>query len=115
MYGIHISWSLLHLVSHLCGKQAIYSDCLRALTIVGHGEDGDLGDGTVPALHTAGTLVDGGQIGVHVSREATASRDLFSGSGHLQGQGSRQKVCSFWRIWINKSQKIVVVSENFDK
>lgn len=32
----------------------------RGRTVVGHGQDGDLGDGAVAALDTAGTLVDGG-------------------------------------------------------
>lgn len=39
----------------------------RERTIVGHGQDWDLGDGSVAALYTASTLVDGRQICVHVT------------------------------------------------
>lgn len=49
-------------------------------TVVRHGENGDLGDGATPALHTASSLIDGGQVCVHVSREAPASWHFFSGS-----------------------------------
>lgn len=61
----------------------------HVFTIVGHGEDGDLSDGAVPALHATSTLVDGGQIGVHVTREASATRHLFTGSRHLQDGNQR--------------------------
>ena len=40
----------------------------RWLTVIGHGEDGDLSDGSAPALHAARPLVDGGQVSVHVPR-----------------------------------------------
>lgn len=53
------------------------------LTVIGHGKDGDLSDGAVSALHTTSALVDGGQIGVHVAREASATRHLLTGSRHL--------------------------------
>ena len=56
-------------------------------TVVGHGEDGDLGDGSVPALHSPGTLVDCGQICVHVSRETTTAGHLLSGCRHLENRG----------------------------
>jgi hypothetical protein len=39
----------------------------RKRTIVRHGKNGNLGDGSVSALDTTGSLVDGGKIGVHVS------------------------------------------------
>ena len=48
-------------------------------TIVGHSEDGNLSDGAVASLHTPGSLVDGGQIGVHVARETTPTGHLLSG------------------------------------
>lgn len=48
-------------------------------TVIGHGEDGDLRDGAVTSLHSAGSLVDGGQICVHVTRETPPARDLLSG------------------------------------
>lgn len=53
---------------------------VRRLTIIGHGEDGDLSNGSSTAHHTARPLVDGGQVCVHVSREASAPGHLLSGS-----------------------------------
>jgi hypothetical protein len=53
------------------------------LTVVGHGQDGDLGDGAVAALYTTSSLVDGGQIRVHVTGVSTATGHLFSGGGDL--------------------------------
>lgn len=52
-------------------------------TIVRHGQNGDLGDGTVTALDTTGTLVHGGQISVHVTGVTTATRHLFTSSRDL--------------------------------
>ena len=57
--------------------------CCAGCTVIGHSEDGDLGDGAIATLHTASPLVDGGQVGVHVAREATPTRHLLSGSRHL--------------------------------
>lgn len=57
---------------------------MKRLTIIGHGEDGDLSDGSTPARHTACPLVDGGQVCVHVSREASAPGHLFSSGRDLQ-------------------------------
>uniref|UniRef100_A0A2M4D215 Putative secreted protein n=1 Tax=Anopheles darlingi TaxID=43151 RepID=A0A2M4D215_ANODA len=51
--------------------------------VVRHSQNGDLGDRTVAALDTSGTLVDGGQIGVHVTGETTTSGYLLTGSRHL--------------------------------
>lgn len=53
------------------------------LTIVRHGENGNLGDGAIAALDTTGTLVHGGQISVHVTRVTTTTRNLFAGSRDL--------------------------------
>lgn len=59
-----------------------------AFTVIWHGENGDLSDGTVSALHSAGTLVDGGQISVHVARKASTAGHFLSGSRDLQvGRG----------------------------
>ena len=44
--------------------------------VVGHSEDGDLGDGPSSALNPTGPLVDGGQIRVHVTGETTPSGNL---------------------------------------
>lgn len=37
--------------------------------VIGHRQDRDLCDGSCPALHSAGPLVNGGEISVHVTRE----------------------------------------------
>lgn len=58
------------------------------LTVVGHGQDGDLGDGAVPALHAPGPLVDGGQVGVHVAGEAAAAGHLLPGCRYLRDGGA---------------------------
>lgn len=56
--------------------------------VVGHGQDGQLSDGAFLASDTTGTLVDGGQIGVHVTWVASTTRHLLSGGGDLtQGVG----------------------------
>lgn len=52
--------------------------------IVGHSQNGDLSNGTVTALYTAGTLVNGGQIGVHVTWETTTAGHFFSGGWYLE-------------------------------
>ena len=39
----------------------------KSLTIVWHCKDGNLSDGAVAAFYSTCTLVDGGQIGIHVS------------------------------------------------
>lgn len=52
----------------------------RRRTVIGHGEDGDLSDGSAPARHAARPLIDGGQVCVHVSGEASAPRHLLPGS-----------------------------------
>ena len=52
-------------------------------TVVGHGENGNLGDGAVATLDTSGTLVDGGQVSVHVSGVTTTTWDLLTGGGDL--------------------------------
>ncbi len=46
-------------------------------------EEVNLGDGSVPALHPAGPLIDGGQIRVHVPGEPAPARHLLPGSRHL--------------------------------
>jgi hypothetical protein len=64
-------------------SRRILLDCDFRLTVVRHGENGNLGDGTVTALDTTGTLVHGGQISVHVTRVTTTTRNLFTRSRHL--------------------------------
>jgi len=50
---------------------------------VGHGQNGKLSDGTVGSTDTTGSLVDGGEIGVHVTWVTTTSWDFFSGGRDL--------------------------------
>lgn len=69
----------------VCGWEGRAGGCraqwaVRRLTIIGHGEDGDLSNGSAAAHHTACPLVDGGQVCVHVSREPSAPGHLLSGS-----------------------------------
>ena len=50
------------------------------LTIIGHGENRNLGNGTISAFNTTSSLINCGQISVHVTRETTTPRHFFSGS-----------------------------------
>lgn len=59
---------------------------VRQVTVVGHGEDGDLSNGAIPSLNPAGPLVDGSQVCVHVAGEAAPAWHLLSGRGHLRGE-----------------------------
>ena len=56
------------------------------LTVIGHGQNRDLCDGAVSALHPAGTLVDGSQISVHVAGETSTAGHFLSGSRNLKGR-----------------------------
>lgn len=86
-------------VVHICAKQCGLFKCVvrkgragelwrvvgcEEATVIGHGEDGDLRDGSAPTLHAACPLVDGGQVCVHISRKASAPRHLLSSSRDLQ-------------------------------
>ena len=51
--------------------------------VVGHRKDGDLGDGSVPADDAPRPLVDGGQVGVHVTGVTAPARHLLPRRGHL--------------------------------
>lgn len=53
------------------------------LTIVRHGQDRNLGDGTVSSFYATSSLVDGGQIRVHVTGVTTATGHFFSGCRDL--------------------------------
>jgi hypothetical protein len=55
----------------------------KMLTVVGHGQDRNLCDGTVTALDTTSSLVDGRQIRVHVTRVTTTTGNFLTGSRHL--------------------------------
>ena len=41
--------------------------------VVGHGEDGELCDGAVASVDTTCSLVNGTQIGIHVTRITTST------------------------------------------
>ena len=58
------------------------------LVVLGHGKDGDEGDGAALAQLPPRPLIEGGQIGVEVAGVAPASGHLLLGGGHLaQGLG----------------------------
>lgn len=51
--------------------------------VVGHSQDGNLGDGAISSRHTASSFVDGRQIRVHVAGETTTTGNFFSSGGNL--------------------------------
>src|ERR1700710_1874784 len=62
-------------------------------TIVRHGQDRNLRDGSISAFYTTGSLVDGGQVSVHVSGITTTTWDFFSSSGNFsQGVAVGRKI-----------------------
>lgn len=52
--------------------------------VVWHSENGNLSDRTGTAFNSTGTLVDGRQIGVHVTWETSTAGHLLSGGRHLK-------------------------------
>lgn len=53
-------------------------------TIIWHSQYWNLGDGTFSALNSSSTLIDLGQISIHIPRVPSSSRHFLSGSRHLQ-------------------------------
>jgi hypothetical protein len=53
------------------------------LTIVGHGENRNLGDGTVSSLDSTGSLVKSSQISVEVTGVTSSTGNFFSSSGNF--------------------------------
>jgi hypothetical protein len=53
------------------------------LTIVGHGKNRNLGDGTVSALDSTGSLVKSSQISVEVTGVTSSTGNFFSCSGNF--------------------------------
>ena len=51
--------------------------------ITGHGQNWELGNGTLLPLHDTSTLVEHGQVGVHVSRVSTSAGNFFTGRTDL--------------------------------
>lgn len=64
------------------------------VTVVGHGQDGNLRDAAVAALHAARPLVDRRQVRVHVPRVAAAAGDFFARGGDFaEGVAIGCQVC----------------------
>lgn len=49
--------------------------------IIGHGQDGNLSNGSVLSSDSTGSLVDGGEIGIEITWIRSSSWDFFSGGG----------------------------------
>ena len=66
-------------------NQSVYDQALWRimLTVVRHGQNGDLSDGAVTALDTTSSLVDSRQIRVHVTGVTTTTGDFFTSGGDL--------------------------------
>ena len=58
------------------------------LIILRHGKNRNHGDGAVLALLTSGSLIQGSQVSVHISRITAAARNFLTGCGNLT-----QRVC----------------------
>ena len=75
---------------------------------VGHSQDGQLGDGTIGTTDTTGSLVDGGEIGVHVTWVTTTAWHFFSGGrdltksvgvgGHISENGEHMHLLSVGQV-----------------
>ena len=56
--------------------------------ILGHGEDGKLGNRTLLTANTPGTFIQARKVGIQVAGITAASGDLLAGGGHFtQGFG----------------------------
>lgn len=51
--------------------------------VVGHGQDRNLGDGTVPSLNSTSTLVNCRQIGIQVTGVTSSTGNFLPGGGNL--------------------------------
>ena len=63
----------------------------RRRTVIGHGQDRDLGDRTIATLHATCTLVNRGQVRIHVTGISTATRNLLSSSRDLPAKAPKQR------------------------
>ena len=62
--------------------------------IIGHCEDGELGNGSELSINTTGSLIDGGKIRIHVTWVTSSTRHLLSGCRDLsQGIGIGCHIC----------------------
>ena len=52
-------------------------------TIVRHGQNRNLGDGTVTSLDTPSTFVHGRQVSIHITGVTTTTGDFFTSGGDL--------------------------------
>lgn len=88
-------------------------------TVVGHGEDGDLCDGAVAALHSPRSLVDGGQVRVHVAGEASPARHLLPSCRHLPGKRASLRSdaevsrLSIYYLFIDLCRSIYIVARSY--
>lgn len=89
-------------------------------TVVRHGEDGDLRDGSVTTFNTTCSLVDGRQIGVHVTRETTATRHFLSSCRYLEQNNyisiDENSIILFWYYFlgcINRTKSSYFMLETY--
>lgn len=95
-----LGWLALGVCVHVCLLVCV-------CTVIGHGEDGDLRDGTVTSFYSPGSLVDGCQICVHVARETSAARHLLSGCRHLGNSERNNSFPHFLWSFQNRCTEIV--------
>ena len=88
--GEHVHGRHIALAVHLAGEDDLTLGDVAGqvgdgvgLVVLGHGEDGDHGDGALGAHLTARSLIHGGQVGVQVAGVAAAAGNLLTGGGDL--------------------------------
>mgnify|MGYP006996962807 CR=1 FL=1 len=96
--SINEDLSLRDITSQVCDRkrQQIIQDRPKALRtrnrmrdiVVGHGQDRNLGDRSIPSLYSSCTLVNRRQIGIQVTGVTSSTRYLLSCGGNL-GRSSR--------------------------
>lgn len=67
-------------------KNLLRKELERWRTIIGHGQNWNLGDGPLSAFNTSCTLIYCSQIGIHITRISTPTRYFFSSSRDLKLQ-----------------------------
>src|ERR1700710_2472252 len=79
----------LRLLAH-----AVLRPMKKELTIVRHGQNGNLSNRAIASFNTSSPFVDGGQISVHVTRITTATGDFFASGRNLsQSIAVRGQIC----------------------
>merc|ERR1719389_1503008 len=81
----HVDWRIdLAIVQRSVYEDLAFCDVSSEIwdrvrdVVIGHCEDRELRDRTIAALDTTSTLIDGGQVCVHVARVATAAWHLLA-------------------------------------